>query len=98
MNNDNTDEGGSKNLAEVDDGSKKANDDDDDDNTNKGGGENKEAQWKHGNAEDNWKREICILHCDDDYEDHDDCDDHDYEDIHLQVHMSMSIGDLQRPI
>ena len=42
-----------KNLAEVDDGSKKANDDDDDDNTNKGGGENKEAQWKHGNAEDN---------------------------------------------
>ena len=42
-----------KNLAEVDDGPKKANDDDDDNNADKGGGENKEAQWKHGNAEDN---------------------------------------------
>ena len=52
MNNDNTDEGGSKNLAEVDDGSKKADDDDDDDDADEGGGKDEKAQWKHGNAED----------------------------------------------
>ena len=49
---DNTDEGGSKNLAEVDDGSKKADDDDDDDDADEGGGKDEKAQWKHGNAED----------------------------------------------
>ena len=41
-----------KNLAEVDDGSKKADDNDDDDNADEGGREDKKAQWKHRNAED----------------------------------------------
>ena len=43
------------------------------------------------------KIDIFIIH--DDYEDSDDHDDdHDDDHGHLQVHMSMSIGDLQRPI
>ena len=41
-----------KNLAEVDDGSKKADDNDDDDNADEGGREDKKAEWKHRNAED----------------------------------------------